>query len=329
MNSDNYMLDVIVPCYNVEKYVGFALDSLLEQTFSEFRIIVIDDASTDHTWDILRDYEKKDERICLYRNRENCGIAYTRNYGLDLAKSKYIAFMDADDIALPDRLKKQIAFLEKHPEIGAVSGHYRRIDYEGKVFGKRMCKKYDSDEIRIHFLFSDIFYNAIAMFRREIVEDHQLRYNVKDKIAEDYRFWCMFSGVSQMYVLPEVLYYYRYNSEGLTETFKYSEEKIASLNDIHKYMLSEFEVDLCPYDEQIWLGALNGYITDDEYKELKRIIMLVYKQIETKANKKMGKCFYKCGSNLLFNLWRDSVRKNDCVNKLYMMYRKIVYDDQN
>ena len=111
---------VIIPVYNSEKYLKECLDSLVNQTFKDFEIICINDGSTDNSKKLLEEYANKDDRINVY-SQENQGVGAARNYGMTLAKGKYINFLDSDDILSANALKSAYEFLEKHAEIDVVS----------------------------------------------------------------------------------------------------------------------------------------------------------------------------------------------------------------
>src|SRR5438270_280343 len=110
-------ISVIMPAYNAQKYISQAIESILNQTFKDFELIIIDDASQDNTAKIIGDFARKDNRIIYLRNKENLKLSKALNLGIKKAQGKYIARMDADDISLPDRLDKQFSFMEKHQEI--------------------------------------------------------------------------------------------------------------------------------------------------------------------------------------------------------------------
>ena len=106
-------ISVLIPSYNVEKYIRECLDSIVNQTFEDMEIICIDDGSTDSTLDILNEYALKDSRLRVYENKENKGVSYARNYLLNLAKGKYIFFMDSDDYLELDALEKAYNLTEE------------------------------------------------------------------------------------------------------------------------------------------------------------------------------------------------------------------------
>jgi len=126
----------LIPTYNVEKYITEAIDSILLQTYKDLEVIIVDDGSTDNTFDILRILQLKDSRIHLYRNEKNMMITSTLNRALSYAKGEYIARMDGDDISMPDRIEKQVAYLISHPEVGLVGTHMIGIDEIGREINK-------------------------------------------------------------------------------------------------------------------------------------------------------------------------------------------------
>ena len=106
------LISVILPVYNAEKYLAEAIDSILNQTFTDFEFIIINDGSTDNSLSILQSYQTQDSRIRLF-SRENKGIVMTMNEGIDLARGEWLARMDADDIAMPSRFERQLQHLKE------------------------------------------------------------------------------------------------------------------------------------------------------------------------------------------------------------------------
>ena len=119
-----------MPVYNAEKFLAEAIESILAQTFSDFELIIVDDGSTDGSAGIIRAYAEHDSRIRVVKLDMNEGVASARNRGIALSSGKYIAAMDSDDISLPERLQRQVEFLESHPDIGAVGVGTRMVDVD-------------------------------------------------------------------------------------------------------------------------------------------------------------------------------------------------------
>ncbi|HXK49687.1 MAG TPA: glycosyltransferase family 2 protein, partial [Clostridiales bacterium] len=121
MNSEiTPAISVIMSVYNSEQYLQESIDSILDQTFNDFEFIITDDCSTDGSFEIIKSYAMLDKRIKYFRNSENIGLTKSLNLMLDIAKGKYIARMDSDDISMPDRFSKQFDFMENNPEIGVL-----------------------------------------------------------------------------------------------------------------------------------------------------------------------------------------------------------------
>ncbi|MFT4283120.1 MAG: glycosyltransferase family 2 protein [Candidatus Woesearchaeota archaeon] len=135
------LVSVLMPNYNSEKYLAEAIESVLSQTFTDFEFIIIDDYSSDKSWDIIQKYAKKDSRIKAYRNEKNLGIVKTRNKLFSLAKGKYFAIFDSDDVCFRERLELQVAFLEKNKDYGLVGGNLIIIDEDSKKIGFRKYEK--------------------------------------------------------------------------------------------------------------------------------------------------------------------------------------------
>ena len=110
-----------MPVYNTEKYVAEAIESILNQSFSDFEFIIIDDCSSDNSWELIQKYAKKDKRIRAYKNERNRGISYTRNKLIDLSKTNYIVSQDSDDISLKNRLELSYNFLRKNKDYAVIS----------------------------------------------------------------------------------------------------------------------------------------------------------------------------------------------------------------
>ena len=137
----NKLVSVIVPVYNVERYVTEAIESILKQTYKNLEIIIIDDGSIDNTFQIVKDLAKEDKRIRCYKNETNQKIVKTLNRTLSLANGEYIARMDGDDISAPDRIEKKVKFLEEHIEYDLVGCSMIAIDIDGNQIGKTIHYK--------------------------------------------------------------------------------------------------------------------------------------------------------------------------------------------
>jgi len=200
-------------CYNGEAYLNEAIQSILAQQFSDFEFIIIDDASTDQSPRLLAQWASRDKRIRLSRNKTNLGLAATLNHALELADGQYIARMDADDIALPERFTRQVAELEK--------GEVDLCGSWSRSTGTRRSRvtRYPvtQEEIRVHLFFQTAFSHPSIMASSTTYED--FRYNEQAGIAEDYDLWVRMAtrGV-RMKNIPEVLLLYREHGKQVSES---------------------------------------------------------------------------------------------------------------
>ena len=185
------MISVVMPVYNAEKYVAEAVESILQQTYTDFEFIIIDDCSTDNSYGILQTYAAKDIRIRLFKNDVNNKLPKTLNFGIAQSNGKYIARMDADDISLPERFAKQVEFMESHPEIGVCGTWIKEFIDENKQITRMVEYPVEHKLISITLLFDE---NCLAhpstLLKREIFTDIQLYYESSfGGAAEDYELW--------------------------------------------------------------------------------------------------------------------------------------------
>jgi len=199
------LVSVVLPVYNGEKYLAEAIDSILNQTYINFEFIIINDGSVDNSLEIIKSYE--DQRIVLI-SRENRGLIASLNEGIQKAKGKYIARMDADDISMPKRLEKQVYFMENNLDIG-ISGSW--VEIFGEVEKNKVWKLSTQDSIlKIKLLFAVPFAHPSVIIRKSIMENFLLSYDGAYIHAEDYKLWVDFSTYAKMANIPKVLLKYRY-----------------------------------------------------------------------------------------------------------------------
>ncbi|MDD6070238.1 MAG: glycosyltransferase [Clostridiales bacterium] len=201
------LVSVVIPVYNGEKYIKLTIESLLNQTLQDFEIICVDDASTDGSYDVISSIE--DNRIKVFQNEENQGIAYTRNRAMSLAKGKYIAFMDHDDISPEYRLQCEVDYLNEHDEIDLVGGAMRKIDENGKDMNFLWTPLLNYKYIKAFILLGNVFASGSVMARREFIEKHNLQFKDNQYGAEDYRFWMEASLYGNLANINEVLLHWR------------------------------------------------------------------------------------------------------------------------
>ncbi|WP_170982783.1 glycosyltransferase family 2 protein [Dyadobacter frigoris] len=199
---------VLIPSYNGAKYIQSALQSVLSQKYTDYEILIIDDGSTDNTEELVKTLDNK--RIRYYKNESNMGIVASLNRGLDLAKGKYIARMDADDLMLGDRLQSQVDFLEKNKNYGMVGCWYHTIDENGWIIHTRKTLT-DHDTLRMSLIFRNQFAHSSVTMRTEIAR--KLRYDPEFQYCEDHDLWIRFSEVCKVTNLSILGLSYRWYSD--------------------------------------------------------------------------------------------------------------------
>ena len=221
----NPKVTVLMSVYNGERYLREAIDSILNQIFKDFEFLIINDGSTDGTAEILQSYH--DPRIKIINNEKNMGLTKSLNKGLRIAKGEYIARQDADDVSLPQRLEKEVAFLDQNKKVGLVCTNYVRINEKGKVLHRIKCLTED-EELKEKLLETNLFPHGLVMFRAECIEKVGL-YREEFKSAQDYDLWLRISEVYDMANIPQLLYKYRLNIKSISVTRKKQQDKYALL----------------------------------------------------------------------------------------------------
>ncbi len=199
-------ISVILPVYNAEKYIEGAVNSILTQTYTDFEFIIINDGSTDNSLTLLTNLAKQDKRIVLI-SRENKGLISTLNEAISIAKGDFIARMDADDIALPERFEKQINYLKAHPDLAVLGTGYRFMSEDG-VVGKKRRTLCSNDDIKASLFFGNPIAHPSVMVNYKLI-GKQFYYLAEYKTIEDFELWCRISQHYKIENLKEVLLHYR------------------------------------------------------------------------------------------------------------------------
>lgn len=202
------LVSVLIPCYNVEDYVVEAVTSILNQTYQNIEVIAINDCSTDSTKHKLEELARTDTRIKVYNNEVNLKLIKTLNKGVGLCSGKYIARMDADDIALPQRIEKQVAFLEKNEDYSVVSTMFY-------TFRTGSTKKYlyknpvTNEELQAYLLFKSGICHPAVMMRKTLFTKLELKFEEEYLHVEDYALWSKALYCTKLANINEPLLLYR------------------------------------------------------------------------------------------------------------------------
>lgn len=200
-------VSVLMPVYNTpEEYLRPAIESILVQTYQDFEFVILNDASPDENVEkIVKSYS--DKRIRYYKNDVNRGISFSRNRLIELAKGEYLAVFDHDDISFPNRLEKEVAFLDSHSDVGVVGSWYQ-------AFEKDKVRKFPTDDAAIKrgLMNGCVVSHTSAMIRKSVLVDNHIIYEEAFSPAEDYALWCRLLPKTNFANIPEALVVYRYHT---------------------------------------------------------------------------------------------------------------------
>lgn len=206
------LVSVILPVFNGERFIQEAIASILSQSFTDWELIVVDDASTDRSASLVQ--ATADARITLLHNDVNRGVVESLNRGIDHSRGTYICRMDCDDIAMPDRIEKQVRFMEDHPAHAVVGCNIHLIDERGTVIGEKTFPR-TSEEIRRSLFIHNPFAHGGVMIRKRVL-DYVGGYDVRFLHNEDYDLWLRIGARYPMANLSEQLLKRRIHAASIT-----------------------------------------------------------------------------------------------------------------
>lgn len=206
----NPKVSVVMSTYNDGKYVYEAVTSILNQTFTDLELIIINDASTDNTFEIISKIE--DPRVVILSNETNQGLPYSLNRGFRIARGKYIARMDGDDISLPERIQKQYDYMENHPDVAICGCNFKHFERSNVVVA---CPE-DSDAIKVKILYGSPLAHSSWFIRKKDFDNLNVRYNEKFKSSQDYELMYRIKDKCKLACVQEILLLYRVRKNSIT-----------------------------------------------------------------------------------------------------------------
>lgn len=274
------LISVVMSVYNDEKYIRESLDSLFGQTVQDFEIIIIDDCSKDHTVDIIRSYGE--EKIRLILNEENKGLTKNLNSGLKLARGRYIARMDGDDICRPERFERQVAYLEAHPEIALISCRAHMFGEEDLISSVQGTP----EELKCMMLIRPVLAHPGFMMRARLVREEGFFYDESYRSAQDYNFAVRVSERFGIGITPEVLLDYRVHKKQVSSTR--TGEQMNNADRTRQYQMQRLSVVLTQKQQ----SAYKAWAQETKQPEMDEVLTAghIIEAIE-KAN--YGKKYYE------------------------------------
>ena len=278
------LVSVLLATHDDARFLREAIESVLGQTSGDLELIVVDDASTDETGELLAALD--DQRLVVLRNQEQAGLAASLNRALDQATGRYVARLDADDVASTDRLERQLAWMEAKPELGVVGAGIRDLHANGEL-GRVHLMPRGAGALRWHALFSSPFFHPTVLVDRELLERHELRYDPKFLESEDYDLWTQVFEFAEGDNLREVLVNKRVHPGQaslrrgeLQQSFQHQ----IALREIARIAphVSGVEADLA------WRLATAQTIPDDSRKEAGRALVALLAEFEARYGRQSG-----------------------------------------
>ena len=224
-----------MPVFNGAKYIKEAIQSVLNQTFSDFELIIVNDGSTDESAEIVRSFS--DKRIRFFENDTNKGIVFTRNFAVENSLGKYIAIFDCDDIMLPEKLQKQVDFLEQNSDFAMVGSSIEMIDKDSN-FIKKHIYKLPPKLLKTQLFFDNYFAQSSMLIRKKVFET--FNYNAKFVMVSDYLLWSQIAQNNKVANLKDVLIKYRVHSQSIT--LKQLENQQIYVKQIFEFQLSLLQI---------------------------------------------------------------------------------------
>ncbi len=238
MEKNNPLVSIVIPVHNGEKYVRETLDSCIDQTYQNIEIIIVDDESKDGTLEILREYEKKDNRIQVISVSKQNGLGNVINIGIRQSKGEYIARIDADDVMYPTRLEKQVEYLNNNPKCIVVGGQIDIIDSQSKITGHREYAIENADIKKNMFLFQPFAHPAVTL-RRYAVEAVGLYPENMWKV-EDVKFFFLLSKQGAFHNISDTVIKYRMTFD--TQSQSKMVDHFKKTNEVRRWAIKELNI---------------------------------------------------------------------------------------
>jgi glycosyltransferase involved in cell wall biosynthesis len=237
--------------YNSEGYIYSAISSIMNQTYTNWELVIINDGSTDKTASIINMFH--DKRILIYNNECNKGISYSRNKALSLSSGEYIAVLDSDDIAIKNRLENQVKYLQNDSNVSLVATSTAHIDEDSNIIYTPSSIDMNSELIHAHLLFANCIYHSSVMMRKCLLPANA--YNIDCHVSEDFDLWVKLSRSTKLCFMSEIFTLYRVHTSSTSQ----SNNKIVSQYSISNVLNQTNAIGLTMSDQQfeLWLNFLN------------------------------------------------------------------------
>lgn len=298
------LVSVVISAYNDEKYIEDAIESILSQTYKNLEVIIINDASTDNTAKVLE--QISDDRVLAFHNTENLKLAHNLNAGIAKSTGKYIARMDADDIADKDRIMQQIEYMESHPGVDVCGSYAKSFGNADNVLSYPLSQ----EEIKVALLFKNALCHPSVMFRKESID---FQYDESLAAAQDYELWSRIIWNKQIRNIPKVLLKYRIHAEQ-TKNKAGTAQKEGALR-ARTYMVHKLIADTSEKEMDSFLKLPMGKKTKTEMKEAETVLLHILK-VNAKSNIFSQNILFDYCASAYYQAWYRSLDNREIDYKI-------------
>lgn len=294
-------ISVIMSTFNDEQYIVKSVESILNQTYTDFEFLIADDGSTENTAEILKHFQQKDERIKVYLHNENKGLPLRLNQLIDKSRGKYIARMDGDDISLQNRLEKQFILMSKNPKLGLSGTWVKTYGYiDGKIWKYPTTHK----QISSFLLFNNPIAHPTAIINKQLLQKHNLRYDPKFRNYQDYELWSRCVNHFETANINEVLLLHKVDEN---KHLTYGDTKKVQLRSIIRQKLLS-NINLKPSTTELIIhNSLGDYQVDKLTTNLRQINNWLEKIIQ--ANLVVNYYDNNFLNSIINDLWHQVIRQ--------------------
>ncbi len=266
------LISVVLPVYNAELYIAEAIESILNQTYTNFELLILNDASTDKSVDIIKEYAEENERIRFIDYKQNAGLIQRLNDGVRNAKGKYVARMDNDDISLPNRFEEQIKYMEANEEVGVCGTYFDIFEEDSSNIILNVRHPVIDSEIKLSLLKNSVLGHPTVMARAKLLKENE--YDLNYNAAEDYELWSRLVLKTKFHNLPKVHLLYRWHGQNMS--LKQSANQLIKAKEIQFNQLQRIGIKSRKQAERLWELLFNTDSYLQSPKESEEIIGLLH-----------------------------------------------------
>ena len=306
------LVSVIISTYNEEKYIAESIRSILLQDYPNIEIIIVDDASTDDTVRIIR--EMKSDKVRLYLNKENKKLAHNLNFAISKANGKYVARMDADDIAWKNRISEQVAYMEKHPDIDVLAAFAKSFG-DSTILKSGPC---EHEDIFAQLLFTNPLCHPTVMFRKSTID---YLYDESCAAGQDYELWARIINQKKFHVIDKVLLNYRVINRQRKVEYLQLQKQSALKARMHLFYLLYNKEEQDEWNQFLRLIDIDTYdFKPKSNQEMKELLEYASSMIERNRDKKIFEkyAFWQAIARTLFYQWYASLLVTDITSEVFL-----------